>query len=37
MSAEAGLVAILIAFPVYLLYTNKLKTYLAFASSAATT
>jgi hypothetical protein len=34
MSAEAGLVAILALFPVYLLYTNKFSIYAGFAKAA---
>lgn len=32
MSAEFGLAMILVAFPIYLLYTGKLNTYLGFVT-----
>ena len=33
MSAEAGLIAILVLFPVYLVYTGKLGIYAALVSA----
>ena len=35
MSPSTGLLAMLVLFPVYLLYTGKFKTYVGFMSAGA--